>query len=288
MSGFSGEARYLSHTECLARDPSTMKKIVIFVLMLLSTPCAFASKVHSNTDQWRLVKSTWAMVGEPLERYEYKYDSAGKIIEYKNYRGKKLILSEKDFVYNNLGQIIRYGVDVGDADPYSHLMTYDEQGRLKSHEEIRHRQYPGNGKPKDQITLTQNFSYSQNKIIEKKIRPSFGGKLIDETTYWLDSNGNFTKKTGMNLNTMVKAEDYNFGNYDTAPNPLIFTGAYFLIEPQSQNAGGDGEWGSNPMASSSFTHNEDSLVSKMIITYTTSDGGKVKHTHEYTYVKFAP
>lgn len=265
-----------------------MKNFVFFILILLSTPCAFASKAQPNTNQWRLVKSTWAMVGEPLERYEYKYDSAGKIIEYKNYRGKKLVLSEKGFVYNNLGQIIRHSVDVGDADPYSHLMTYDEQGRLKSHEEIRHRAYPSNGKPKDQITLTLNYSYTQNKIIEKKIRPSFGGKLVDETTYWLDSKGNFTKKTGMNLDSNVKAEDYNFGNYDTAPNPLIFTGAYFLIEPQSQNAGGDGEWANNPMATSSFTHNKDSLLSKMIVTYTTSDGGKVNHIHEYTYIKSKP
>jgi hypothetical protein len=265
-----------------------MKKIVVFILTLLSTLCAFASNAQSNADQWRLVKSTWAMVGEPLERYEYKYDTAGRIIEYKNYRGKNLILTQKDFVYNNLGQITRYGVDVGNTDPYSHLMTYDQQGRLKSHEEIRHLANPGNGRPKDQIILTRNFSYSQNQMIEKKIRSSFGGKLIDETTYSLDSKGNFTKKTGVNLNSNVKSQDYIYGNYDTKENPSAFTGTYFLIEPQSRNAGGEGYWEGDTSATSSFTHNKDSLLSKMVITYTTSDGGKIHHTHEYTYMKFKP
>lgn len=221
------------------------------------------------------------MAGDALERYEYKYDGAGRITELRNYRGKNLILTEKDFVYNNLGQITRYKMVFSDSDPYSHALTYDPQGRLKSHQEIRHRASSG----KDQITLTQDYSYSHNQIIEKKVRPSFGGKLIDETTYSIDSQGNFTRKTGMDLNSNVKAQDYFYGNYDNKPNPMIFTGAYFLTEPKSLYAGGEGEWEGSPAATSSFSHNQDSLLSKMVVSYTTSDGGKVNHTHEYTYVK---
>jgi hypothetical protein len=265
-----------------------MKNIIVFILAFLSTLGSLAIHAQPNTNEWRLVKSTWAMVGEPLDRDEYKYDSAGRLIEYKNYRGKNLILTEKDFVYNNLGQITRYGVDVGDADPYSHLMTYDQQGRLKSHEEIRHRAYSSNGKPKDQIIDTRNFSYSQNKIIEQQVRSSFGGKLIDETTYSLDSKGNFIKKIGLDLNSNTKSLDYTYGNYDTGPNPLVFTGAYFLIEPESLNAGGEGYLeGYGPSATSSFTHNKDSLVSKIVITFI-SDGRKINHIHEYTYIKLKP
>jgi len=261
-----------------------MKKNITTILFFLSI--FVSSNIHAqpSPNEWRLVKRTWAMVGDALERYEYKYDGAGRITEFKNYRGKSLILTEKDFVYNKTGQITRYETVFSDSDPYSHLMTYDQQGRLKSREEIRHRVSSG----KDQTTLTQNFSYSQNQMIEKKLRSSFGGKLIDETTYSLDSKGNFTKKTGMDLNSNVKAQDYIYGNYDNKPNPLAFTGAYFLTEPQSPNAGGEGYWQGSSSPTSSFTHNKDSLVSKMIITYTTSDGGKVNHTHEYTYLKLAP
>ena len=254
-----------------------MKNLSVFMFVLLSILSPSPSHAQPNANEWRLVKRTWAMVGDALERYEYKYDNAGRITELKNYRGKNLVLTEKDFVYNNLGQTTRYKMVFSDSDPYSHVLTYDQQGRLKSHEEIRHRASSG----KNQTTLTKDYSYWQNQIIEKKIRSSFGGKLIDETTYLLDSKGNFTRKTGMDLNSNVKAQDYIYGNYDNRPNPLLFTGAYFLTEPQSPYAGG--EWEGSPTATSSFTHNKDSLLSKMIITYTTSDGGKVNHTHEYTY-----
>ena len=261
-----------------------MKNMFVFMLVLFSTLWPFASHAQSNANdanKWRLVKRTWAMAGDPLERYEYKYDNAGRIIELKNYRGKRLIHTEKDFVYNNLGQITRYKMVFSDSDPYSHVLTYEQQGRLKSHEEIRHRALSG----KDQITLTKDYSYRQNQIIEKKVRSSFGGKLIDETTYYLDSKGNITRKTGMDLNSNVKAQDYIYGNYDSKPNPLIFTGAYFMTEPQSPYAGGEGQWEDIITATSSFTYNKDALLSKMIISYTTSDGGKVNHIHEYTYAK---
>lgn len=283
MSALIREIRFLFHTDS-EPESLAMTNLFVFMLVLFSTLWPFATHAQSNANdanKWRLVKRTWAMVGDPLERYEYKYDGAGRITELKNYRGKSLILTEKDFVYNNLGQITRYKMVFSDSDPYSHVLTYDQQNRLKSHEEIRHRASSG----KDQITLTQNYSYSNNQIIERKIRSSFGGKLIDETTYSPDSKGNFTRKTGIDLNSNVKAQDYIYGNYDNKPNPLIFTGAYFMTVPQSLYAGGEGEWEGNPAAISSFTHNKDSLLSKMIISYTTSDGGKVKHTHEYTYVK---
>ena len=130
-----------------------MKNLFVFTLVLFSTLWPFAGHTQSNANEWRLVKRTWAMVGDPLERYEYKYDSAGRITELKNYRGKNLILTEKDFVYNNLGQITRYKMVFSDSDPYSHVLTYDQQGRLKSHEEIRHRASSG----KDQVDFARIY-----------------------------------------------------------------------------------------------------------------------------------
>ena len=101
----------------------------------------------------------------------------------------------------------------------------------------------------------------------------------------MDGNGNFIRKTGMDLNSKVKAQDYNYGNFDKRLNPLQFTGAYFFTDLESRHAGGDGAWEGTQPATSSFIANKDGLLGKMIVSYTTSDGGKVNHTYEYTYVK---
>jgi len=279
MSVFVVQARYTDSS--IPGKFASMKNILLSIVFFLSACFSYGIHAEASSDQWRLVKKTWALPGDALERYEYQYDTAGRIIEMRNYRGKKLNLSEKDFVYDDHGRISSYQIVFGDSDPYRHVMTYDQQGRLKSHEEIRHRRESG----KDQVTLTRTFSYGANTITENKTRASFGGKLADETTYFLDAKGNFIRKTGIDQNSGQKSQEYIFGNYDDKPNPLIFTGAYFLTELNSRHAGGEGFWEGSPTATSSFTHNKDSLVSKMVITYTTSDGGKVNHTYEYTYVK---
>ncbi len=259
-----------------------MKKL-FFTTAFLYLLVAIPVNAQPSTEQWRLVKKSWVIPGDAADNYEYKYDGSGRVIEIRNLGGKTLKNTEKDFVYNSDNRIERSSLYIKGNKMYTYEFAYDGQGRLTSRKDITHDIY--SGKP-DKVILTRTFRYENNKIIESKSRSSFGGKLVDETVYKVDADGNFTRKGGMNLNTKEKAQDYTYGNYDNRLNPLQFTGAYFLVEPESSHAGGDGAWEGTPTASSSFTGNKDGLVGKMIVTYTSSDGQKVNHSYEYTYVKF--
>lgn len=256
-------------------------KYIFIVIVFLSLLIAIPAKAETSVNKWRLVKKAWLLPGDAADIYEYKYDAAGRVSEIRNLSGKTLKNTEKDFVYEG-DRIKRCSLYIKGSKMYTYEFTYDGQGLLSSRKDITHDIY--SGKP-DKITLTRDFRYEANKIIENKSRSSFGGKLIDETVYALDGNGNFIRKTGMDLNSKVKAQDYDYGNYDKRLNPLQFTGAYFFTDIQSNLAGGDGAWEGTQPATSSFVANKDGLLGKMIVTYTTSDGGKVNHTYEYTYVK---
>lgn len=257
-------------------------KNIFFALLFLSLPIAIPANAQPSVDQWRLVKKTWLLPGDAADIYEYKYDGAGRISEIRNLSGKTLKNTEKDFAYDGDNRIKSFSLYIKGSKLYTYEFTYDAQGRLTSRKDITHD--VNYGKP-DKVTLTRNFRYEDDKIIENKSRSSFGGKLTDETVYALDGDGNFIRKTGMDLNSKVKAQDYTYGNYDSRLNPLQYTGAYFFTDLESRHAGGEGAWEGTPAATSSFTANKDGLLGKMIVTYTLSDGGKVNHTYEYTYVK---
>ena len=257
-------------------------KSIFFTALFLSLFAALPAYSQPSTDQWRLVKKSWVIPGDAADIYEYKYDGAGRVIEIRNLGGKTVKNVEKDFSYDGDSRIKSFSLYIKGAKLYTYELTYDDQGRLSSRTEIKHAQY--SGKP-DKATLTRNFRYECNKIIESKSRASFGGQLGDETVYHVDADGNFTRKGGVNLNTKEKAQDYTYGNYDSRKNPLQYTGAYFFTDLESRHAGGDGAWEGTPTATSSFTANKDGMLGKMIVTYTLSDGGKVNHAYDYTYVK---
>jgi len=257
-------------------------KTIFFALLFLSLPIAMPANAQASADQWRLVKKTWLLPGDAADIYEYKYDGAGRVTEIRNLSGKTLKNTEKDFIYDSDNRIKSSSLYIKGSKLYTYELSYDDQGRPTSRKEITHDIY--SGKP-DKVTLTRNFRYENNEIIENKSRSSFGGKLVDETVYELDDDGNFIRKTGMDLNSKVKAQDYTYGNYDGRLNPLQYTGAYFFTDLESRHAGGDGAWEGTPTATSTFTANKDGLIGKMIVTYTLSDGGKVNHTYEYTYIK---
>ena len=60
-----------------------MKKYIITVLGFLLICLSSNLQAQASASEWRLVKRTWAMVGDALERYEYKYDGIGRITELK-------------------------------------------------------------------------------------------------------------------------------------------------------------------------------------------------------------
>ncbi len=257
-------------------------KNLYFAALCLSMLIAIPANAEPSVNQWRLVKKTWLLPGDSLDIYEYKYDGAGRVSEIRNLSGKTLKNTEKDFVYDSDNRITSSSLYIKGSKLYSYEFTYDKQGHLASRNDITHD--VNYGKP-DKITLERTFRYESDRVIESKSRSSFGGKLIDETVYDLDGNGDFIRKTGMNLNSKVKAQDYTYGNYDTRLNPLQYTGAYFFTDLDNRHAGGDGAWEGSAPATSSFTANKDGLVGKMIVTYTLSGGSRVNHTYEYTYVK---
>jgi len=257
-------------------------KNIFFAILFISALVACPVAAEPSPDQWRLVKTSWVIPGDTADIYEYKYDGAGRVIEIRNFAGKTLKNIEKDFTYDGDKRIKSFSLFIKGDKLYTYQFTYDGQGRLASRTEIKHDLY--SGKP-DKITLTRSFRYEGNKIIERKSRASFGGQLGDETIYYVGSDGNFTRKGGMNLASKERAQDYTYGNYGSQKNPLQYTGAYFLTDLESPDAGGDGAWEGTPAATSSFTANKDGLLGRMIVTYTLSDGGKVRHTYDYTYVK---
>lgn len=257
-------------------------KSIFFAALSLSLFAALPADAQPSPDQWRLVKKSWVIPGDAADSYEYKYDGAGRVIEIRNLGGKTLKNVEKDFTYNSDNRIKSFSLYIKGAKLYTYEFVYDGQGRLSSRTEIKHDQYSGKS---DKVTLTRNFRYERNKIIESKSRASFGGQLGDETVYYVDTDGNFALKGGVNLNTKEKAQDYIYGNYDSRPNPLQYTGAYFFTDLESSHGGGDGAWEGTPAANSSFTANKVGLLGKMIVTYTLSDGGKLNHAYDYTYVK---
>ncbi|MEO8002054.1 MAG: hypothetical protein ABI644_09260 [Arenimonas sp.] len=260
-------------------------KNILFAVLFLSLIISIPAGAQPSVNQWRLVKINWQLPGDAADIYEYKYDSAGRVSEIRNLSGKTLKNTEKDFVYDSDNRIKSCSLYIKGNKLYTYEFTYDDEGRLTSRKDITHD--VNYGKP-DKVTLTRNFRYEDNKIIESKSRSSFGGKLIDETVYEIDDDGNFIRKTGMDLNSKVKAQDYTYGNYDSRLNPLQYTGAYFFTDLESRHAGGDGAWEDTVPATSSFTANKDGLLGKMIIRYTLSDGGTVNHTYAYTYVKLKP
>lgn len=254
----------------------------IFAIVFFSVLVVFPAAAQVSPEPFRLVKKSWVIPGDAADIYEYQYDSAGRVTEIRNLDGKTLKNIEKDFSYDGDNRIKSYSLYIKGDKLYTYEFTYDDQGRLSSRTEIKHDLY--SGKP-DKVTLTRTFRYERNKIIERKSRASFGGQLGDEIVYYIDSGGNFTSKRGVNLASKEKAQDYTYGNYDSRPNPLQYTGAYFFTDLRSRYAGGEGAWEGTPLATSSFTANQDGLLGKMIVTYTLSDGGKVNHAYVYTYVK---
>ena len=258
-----------------------MKKL-IFAVLCLSMLSGLPANAEPSVSQWRLVKKTWLIPGDSLDIYEYKYDGAGRVSEIRNLSGKTLKNTEKDFVHDSDNRITSSSLYIKGNKLYTYEFTYDSQGRLTSRNDITHD--VNYGKP-DKVTLARSFRYEDQKIIESQSRSSFGGKLIDETVYAVDRDGNLIRKTSMKANSKVKADVYTYGNFDSRPNPLQFTGAYFFTDIDSRHAGGDGAWDDSEPATSSFVTNKDGLVGKMIVTYTLSGGSKVSHTYEYTYVK---
>lgn len=246
---------------------------------LIAALLSFGSAAQPPAEAWRLVKKTWSIPGDALERYEYEYDAAGRITAMKNYRGKALNQTETDFVYDAQNRITSFRMVSKGADAYSYRFTYDDAGRLSSRQEVRHLETG-----KERVTLTQSYRYGPDKIIESKERPSFGGRLKDEITFALDANGNFTRKSSVDLNNN-RAEDFIYGAYSGKPNPMRYTGAYFLTKPDSPQIGVEGHWQNSSPNETEFSVNADGLVTKSTVTYTTSDGGKVKHFYVYSYAK---
>jgi len=265
-----------------------MKNMILFSLIFLSAITSMPINAQASTSQWRLVKKTWLIPGDALDIYEYQYDGNGRITEVRNLSGKTLKSTEKDFVYNDGNRISSFNLYIKGSKLYTYTFTYDDKGRLTSRQEIYHEV---NFVAKDKITLTRTFRYEGNKIIENSIRPSFGGKLVDEITYPLDGNGNLLRHDRVHENKSLQPEaGYVYGAYSYQGKPAVaaYTGAYFFTDLNSPDLGDEGHLSGDTPAGTQYTFNSEGLVSKEIVTYIASDGRKYPHTYNYTYVKLKP
>lgn len=258
-----------------------MKQLFLSASLLLSTIAPSPGHASASPDDWRLVKKTWVIPGDSPDIYEYKYDAAGRISEIRNLGGKTLKNVEKEFDYDAGGRIIRSSLFIKGEKLYTYEFLYDDEGRLIRRSEIRHDLY--SGKP-DKVTRTQDFRYEDHRIVETGGRASFGGKLKDQIVYALDDDGNFLSKTS---NASGSEQQFNYGahSYGNKPNLMAYTGAYFATDLASPTLADEGSWETDGPVSTQTTFDANGLVSRQIITYTTSDGRKHPHTYSYVYVK---
>jgi len=203
------------------------------------------------------------------------------MIEIRNRSGKTLKNTEKDFVYNAEGNIIRSSLFIKGEKLYTYEFLYDDQGRLTRRSEITHDIH--SGRP-DKVTRTRNFKYEDNRIIETGGRSSFGGKLQDELVYTLDDQGNFLRHSS-NASGSQKQFNYGAHSYQKKPALMAYTGAYFFTDLKSPHLADEGSWEGDAPVGTKYSFNTNGLVSQKIITYTASDGKKYPHTYQFIYAK---
>ena len=252
-----------------------MKKLIrLSVIIQFISICSFA---QSLTDERRLIKKTWILPNGESSMSEYSYDGLGRINRIKQYENKKFHSTQSAFVYNSQNLITSYNESFADgADTIQQLFSYDIQNRLISIIEV---EFKNSGK---RTTLTRTFSYTSDEIRESQVRLSFGGKLIDAIKYTLDEKGNMVRKTS--IQNGKKAADFIYGDYESKPNPLIFTGAYFYTELSSKQNGKEGYWEGGTPSKTNFTYSPNGLLQNAAITYIL-DNRAYTHQYIYTYAK---
>ena len=255
-----------------------MKKTVTLCIIIFSIIISESGYAQQLTDEWRLIKKTWTPPGEGKTEWIYDYDVMGKVTNIKYYQGKKLHSTLAAFVYNGHNLIDSYKESFSDgADTIQHFFEYDQQNRILSAKEVK---FKKSGEKRN--TLIQSFSYNAHKIIERRIRTSFGGKLNDEISYKLDEEGNIVSKT--TIEDGKKSLDYIYGEYDSKPNPLLFTGAYFYTQLLPKQNCKEGFWDGDKSAETIFTYNPKGMLQNATITYTL-DNRLYTHQHYYIYTQ---
>lgn len=258
-----------------------MKPLLLLAALLLSALAPTSGRADASTSEWRLVKKTWVIPGDSPDIYDYKYDASGHVTEIRNLSGKSLKNVEKDFVYDTDGRISRSSLFLQGEKFYTYEFVYDDQGRLIRRSEITHGVH--SGRP-DKVTRTQSYRYEHDRIIETGGRSSFGGQLTNEIVYTLDGDGNFVSHT-----SNASGEEQRFIHGAPARGnkrgPMAYTGAYFSTELQTPYLADEGRWETDGPVTTQNTFDANGLVSRQIITYTTSDGRQHPHTYSYVYAK---
>lgn len=258
-----------------------MKTLLLCSALLLSALLPSPGRADASPADWRLVKKTWTIPGDSPDIYEYKYDASGRMTEIRNLSGKTVKNVEKDFVYDADGRISRSSLFIRGEKLYTYEFLYDDQGRLIGRNETSHGAQ--SGRP-DKVTRSQAFRYVGDRIIETGGRSSFGGKLGNEIVYTLDDDGNFLSHTS---NASGSEQQFIHGAPDRANRrgPMAYTGAYFATELQTPHLSDEGRWETDGPVTTQTAFDANGLVSRQVITYTTSDGRQHPHTYVYAYAK---
>lgn len=252
-----------------------IKKTHILLLAVSLQIISLTTFAQEIANEWRLTNKSWKLPNGESSRLNFTYDSKGQIVKIQDYQNNRLHATQGEFLYNKQNRIISYNETFSDgADTIKHVYRYDDQNRLISAEEIKMK------KAGNRTTLTKTFSYEKNKINEHRIRPSFGGKLVDEIIYELDGSENMVRKT--TISDGKKTADYIYGEYDKKPNPLIFTGAYFFTELSSAYNSKEGYWENDKPARTIFTYTTAGLLQNAAITFIL-DNRPYTHNYKYTY-----
>lgn len=260
-----------------------MKKAIIISIIIFFQIISIGSFAQSLTDQWRLIKISEVYSRHSPQATEFIYDDAGKLKMIKYYHNNKKWdgSAVKDFVYNTEGLITSYK-QYGGRDTVQSVFSYDDQNRLISSKQITYNWKKETKHEKRKVvTNSKKFSYKGNEIKESRLLAYPGGdRIIDETTYTLDENGNIIGNVKNDLLSQT-TEKYISGEFDNKPSPMLFTGAYFNTEIQSKQNGKQGhlETWRAPESTKSIYDANGMLKKKLIIEkdeyYTT--------TSEYTY-----
>lgn len=132
---------------------------------------------------------TW----EKVSVINYKYDAAGRLIEYNSPKLHFSTQNRYTWLYDSLGRISKYY-----SYDFQRLIWVEEYTYFKDAYTFRRTWYDYSGKPNDYDVFTFTYKINaQGKVTEEKVTDE-KGELISSETMEYDSSGNLIRTTAYN------------------------------------------------------------------------------------------